>query len=553
MLTLTLTPDRAKYLRPGDITTVILKVRACVREWERACFRAERVGAREQDGGARTRSLAQPSSTPLPCQATNAGSAPLDLAGLGVELVCTESVDTGRVDRRYVGGWGGLPTRPALPGAAAPPRPARRRVERLLYAPPPALVVASATLPAGATRAWTVSARLPEGGPPSFSGAAASFRWVWRAGARYAAGASAAPAEEQQGDGDPPGQPPPSHHHRPYGWLEAGAVPALLNLLPPRPAPGSAPPPGCVAAGPGADPPPPPPFDGPAAAAAPGAALVVADADAGAGAAAAATSGQWRPAVAPAPADKGAADGAAAPLMSLSPARGGGGSGRRESSSSGLAETAAATAPPTPPGTASPFTRAFSLRVAGPAAPAVTLALRADPGDALSPGGVLRGHLDFSALHSSSSDCPRCVFYAVSLECVEGVAAEWAPGGGRRGFSEEDGGDAPPPAAVTVADEAAEAVAHLLTSHFSLCLPAGLPPTLATPLVAVRWRLRFEFCCESGGGGGGGGSDPAPPPARGWFGGGRAAPARPPPPPPIEWTLPVLVLPAGGGEGGEGA
>jgi len=99
------------------------------------------------------------------------------------------------------------------------------------------------------------------------------------------------------------------------------------------------------------------------------------------------------------------------------------------------------------------------------------------------------------------------------------------------------------PAAVTVADEVAEAAADVLASHFSLCIPRALPPSLATPLVAVRWRLRFEFCCAAASEGAGGASAAAPPQRRGWFGGGGSGGGACAPPPPVEWNLPLLVLP----------
>ena len=476
-------------------------------------------------------------------------------------------------------------SRPPLPGAAPARAPAgRRRAARTLFSPPPALVAAAGTLAPHSSRTWTVSARVPEGAPPSFAGAAASYRWAWRAGARFCwappAGADGGGAEDGGGGGGGPGA---RHHHhhqppappaRPYGWLEAGAAPATIPVLPPHPLPGVAPPPGGVAAGAGADPAPPARgFDGAAAAAQAAAALVVVEEAAAAPWAggraapstAAAAPGQWRPA---APAAEARGDNGGALFMSLSPARG----AERRGVGGGVLAAAAAGPPtppagaggggatpaatPPPPGLPPPATaRAFSLRVAGVEAPPLTLTLHADPEGQVTPGRVLRGCLDFSALHAplpprgpGPAPHPRCVFYAVALECVEAVAPEWAAGGGRRGFSEEEGGG-PPPAALTVADEAAGATAHLLTAHFALCLPVRAAPSLATPLVSVRWRLRFEFCCEGREGVGGQHSGLLPP-ARGWFGGGGGGGAGPgrPPPPPIEWTLPVLVLPAGSGE-----
>ena len=107
------------------------------------------------------------------------------------------------------------------------------------------------------------------------------------------------------------------------------------------------------------------------------------------------------------------------------------------------------------------------------------------------------------------------------LETEEQVAREWVPAAVARRPGAANGIRRP-------YDEAQEASLHSLFCSFMFTVPRDAPAAFRTPLLALRWALRFEFAVV------------AP----------RAAAATPPgrwpPEEELLWRMPLPVAPDGG-------
>jgi hypothetical protein len=81
----------------------------------------------------------------------------------------------------------------------------------------------------------------------------------------------------------------------------------------------------------------------------------------------------------------------------------------------------------------------------------------------------------------------RCMQVTVSLETEEAVEAAWRGkgGGGLR----------------RVLEEQCEVTADTACTHFLFSLPRDATPTFQTPLVSLKWLLRFAFTALRDGGG----------------------------------------------------
>lgn len=84
------------------------------------------------------------------------------------------------------------------------------------------------------------------------------------------------------------------------------------------------------------------------------------------------------------------------------------------------------------------------------------------------------------------------------------------------------------PCGVQVVEECHQLTPDTVMAHFLFSVPQSLPVSIATPLVSLRWVLRFEFTLHSRAQGGGWGFKPS-----------ASLPQQ------MTWLLPVLVRPPG--------
>ncbi|EFN58536.1 hypothetical protein CHLNCDRAFT_140640 [Chlorella variabilis] len=204
--------------------------------------------------------------------------------------------------------------------------------------------------------------------------------------------------------------------------------------------------------------------------------------------------------------------------------------------------------------------RSYALRIGDQ--PLVRVSLHPPLEGSLQPGSTLAGTLDFSpqpppqppaaaapaadgeagaappapaAAAVAGGPSPCCIQVLILLETEEIVEAPW-----RR---QVQGGGAG--AIRRVYDEQLEVTADTSCTHFLFTIPPDAAASFQTPLVQLRWLLRFQFTAIM------------PPPRGGAAAAapGAAAPAEPPPPAspdwsPLQgrleqltWALPVTVLP----------
>ena len=177
--------------------------------------------------------------------------------------------------------------------------------------------------------------------------------------------------------------------------------------------------------------------------------------------------------------------------------------------------------------------RSFALRIGD--APLVRVCVHPPLMGPLQPGAILAGTLEFFddseplplpgvggggssgatagvGLNPSSRKL-RCMQVSVMLETEEAVDAAWKPGG--KGGSA--GGSAP---LRRVLEEQMEVTADTACTHFVFSLPRDATPTFHTPLVGLKWLLRFQFTAMREGTGAGNNKLEQ-----------------------LTWTLPLLVLP----------
>lgn len=150
--------------------------------------------------------------------------------------------------------------------------------------------------------------------------------------------------------------------------------------------------------------------------------------------------------------------------------------------------------------------RTFSLRIGD--APLVKVSIHPPQAGPLQPGSMLAGTLEFPQGDSGPTDASplRCERVTVLLETEEAVEAAWRPQGksGSTGLLRR------------VHDEHIEMTPDTIATHFLFSLPPDATPSFQTPLVALRWVLRFHFVARRGK--------------------GKATEQ-------LAWTLPVPVLP----------
>ena len=188
---------------------------------------------------------------------------------------------------------------------------------------------------------------------------------------------------------------------------------------------------------------------------------------------------------------------------------------------------------PTGPGaidTSSAAVRSYALRIGSQ--PLVRVSIHPPLEGMLHPGATLGATLEFSrpptppqpeqqgstaggggGAAGPPARAPRCMHVLVLLETEEAVEAPWRPknsAGIRR-----------------VWDEHSEVTGDAACSHFMFTVPTEAAPTFQTPLVQLRWLLRFQFVAST--------------PKEGQKDGGSAPPIRGD----IEqltWALPLTVL-----------
>lgn len=145
--------------------------------------------------------------------------------------------------------------------------------------------------------------------------------------------------------------------------------------------------------------------------------------------------------------------------------------------------------------------RSYALRIG--AHPLVRVSLHLPLEGALQPGATVGVTLEFARpgaqcqLHnvaaaaragatgsgSLQAPTPRCMQVLVLLETEETVEAPWRPkgaGGIRR-----------------VWDEHSEVTGDTVSTHLLFTLPPDAAPSFATPLVQLRWLLRFQFMAST--------------------------------------------------------
>ena len=118
----------------------------------------------------------------------------------------------------------------------------------------------------------------------------------------------------------------------------------------------------------------------------------------------------------------------------------------------------------------------------------------------LHPGATLAGTLDFSVQQQQQAGGGggggggegglRCSEVLIMLETEESEAEAWRP-------------PAKPAAAAPIRriwDEQVEATPNATCSHFVFSVPPDATASFSTPLVAMRWLLRFQFTAVGAGG-----------------------------------------------------
>lgn len=101
----------------------------------------------------------------------------------------------------------------------------------------------------------------------------------------------------------------------------------------------------------------------------------------------------------------------------------------------------------------------------------------------LRPGSTLGGVLRLSEMDRNGYDQKwRCLSYTVMLETEEEVAPEWQP----ETFKESR-------IIRRLHCEHTEFTGDVLTTNFMFSIPSSAPPSFKTPLLSLRWVLKFEF------------------------------------------------------------
>ena len=164
-------------------------------------------------------------------------------------------------------------------------------------------------------------------------------------------------------------------------------------------------------------------------------------------------------------------------------------------------------------------TKSYALRMND--APLVTVCVHAPSSGPLQPGSIVSGTLEFSSPSPSSTTTTttnddggdyeneggttatttttlRCLQVHVMLETEELVDSRW------RLQSKKGGAAALHHAAALrkVLEEHMEVSADAACTNFVFSIPRDVAPTFHTPLVSLRWLLRFSFVAVSARGGG---------------------------------------------------
>lgn len=126
--------------------------------------------------------------------------------------------------------------------------------------------------------------------------------------------------------------------------------------------------------------------------------------------------------------------------------------------------------------------RSFALRMGD--APLVRIAIHMPLEGPLQPGALLSGTLDFRASRQAATpqEGPRCSEVLVLLETEEAVAPQSCT-------------SLRPNHNIIrkVWDEWQQLTPDTVLTHFTFTVPSNGPPSFATPVVSLRWLLRFQF------------------------------------------------------------
>mmetsp|Transcript_1295 Transcript_1295/g.3717 ORF Transcript_1295/g.3717 Transcript_1295/m.3717 type:complete len:478 (-) Transcript_1295:46-1479(-) len=130
--------------------------------------------------------------------------------------------------------------------------------------------------------------------------------------------------------------------------------------------------------------------------------------------------------------------------------------------------------------------RSYNLRIGDH--PLVKFSLHSSQEGPIHPGSTFSGMLDFQCSHGQGQGMfPRCVQLLVLLETEECLNPEWTAS------STTSPSSSGLPTIRKVYDEYVELTQDTLLTHFMFTIPADSPASFATPLVALRWVLRFEL------------------------------------------------------------
>jgi hypothetical protein len=153
--------------------------------------------------------------------------------------------------------------------------------------------------------------------------------------------------------------------------------------------------------------------------------------------------------------------------------------------------------------------RTFALRIAD--APLVKVSIHPPLLGPLQPGSTVTGTLEFptnnttssqssgaaggdggenAAAAGSSSGQLRCMQVSVMLETEESVDSTWRPVGKGSNTTSSGAGAG---SLRKLLEEQIEVTADTTCTNFIFSLPRDATPTFQTPLVALRWVLRFHF------------------------------------------------------------
>lgn len=106
----------------------------------------------------------------------------------------------------------------------------------------------------------------------------------------------------------------------------------------------------------------------------------------------------------------------------------------------------------------------------------------------LCPGATLGGVLHLSEIQTLNGETRNCQSFTVMLETVEEVHDEWKPT--KMKIRE-------PQVIRHLHCEHLECTNDVLMTNFMFTIPSNAPPSFQTPLVSLRWILRFEFLVGS--------------------------------------------------------